>query len=107
MLPDIRNSIALFEGSHAIPTCPSLKRILQRWRWVWSIGKILPTGENRSTRGGGKYRSANSSTTNLTWTGPRTAPEPLKVTDLYTDTECMLWDRNEFLPIIYKTLIFE
>jgi hypothetical protein len=25
MLPDIRNSIALFEGSHTILNCPSLK----------------------------------------------------------------------------------
>jgi hypothetical protein len=106
MLPDIRNRTALFEGSHAIPTCPSLKSTAMMEVEYETLVKSYRQGKTEIL-GGKKYRSANSSITNLTRIGPRTAHKPLKVTDLYTDTEYVLRDWNEFLPIIDMTLTFE
>ena len=46
VLPYIRKSITVFEGSRAAPACPS--QVL-KWRWVWSNGGMILTGENWST----------------------------------------------------------
>jgi hypothetical protein len=43
-----------------------------RWRWIWRTAGMIMTRENRSTRRE-TCSSANSSTTNHTWTGLRSS----------------------------------
>ena len=47
-LPDIRSNITLFEGSQTPSACLSGKTTVLKWRWVRSIGGMLPAGEIRS-----------------------------------------------------------
>jgi hypothetical protein len=50
MLSDIRNCIALFEGSQASPAYPSDKSIIEV-KMVWSIVGVILSGENRCAGG--------------------------------------------------------
>jgi len=51
MLPDIRNSVILLEGSYASPACRSYNTSINiRWRWAWSTSLKILTRGNRSTR---------------------------------------------------------
>jgi hypothetical protein len=45
MLPNIRNGIALFEGSQASPAFPSDKSII-KIKMAWSIVGMILSGEN-------------------------------------------------------------
>ena len=68
MLPDFWTNIA-FQNIPRL--CPSviLVKATCRWRWLWSIGGMILTGENRSTWIK-ICRIATLSTMNLTWPNP-------------------------------------
>ena len=69
MLPGFRNSIA-FWNVPRLRRCVLLVRATCRWRWVWSTGGMILTGDERCTRR--KTRpSTTLSTTNLTKTDLR------------------------------------
>jgi len=63
MLPDIRNGVALFEGSQTSPAYPSDKSII---KIVWSIVGMILSGENRCA-GGKTCTTAN--VFNTVWRG--------------------------------------
>jgi hypothetical protein len=48
--PDIRNGVALFEGSQASPVCPSDKNIIEI-KVVWRIVGMILSGEKRCAGG--------------------------------------------------------
>jgi hypothetical protein len=48
LLPGVRNNNVPFEGSQTPSACLSGKTAVLQWRWVRSIGGMLPVGDIRS-----------------------------------------------------------
>jgi hypothetical protein len=67
MLSDFRKSIAFGKVPRLSPFT-ILLRAMCRWRWVWSTGGMILTGEIKSTQRK-TCPSATLSTTYLTWKG--------------------------------------
>jgi len=66
MLPGLVQNIAFRKVFRLLPFA-HLERATCRWRWAWSTGGMILTGENRST-GRKACPSASVFTTNITWT---------------------------------------
>jgi len=82
-----------------------LVRAMLRWKWVWSVGGMVLTGENRST--GRKICSTStSSLTNPTWPDPGLNPD-LCIAWLGTAVSHEIDLKVQFVPLSEHCLTYK